>query len=284
MAACAASAQAAWRRTWTKSLHGYTITQLEQPRPYRQMLVLRDHRGRTAARIVNYHATVPFVRDLTGDGVPTAALRTDTGYGQGGTTYYLYRLGKRARCLLVYDKDETSDLDSESPDSKDLYWNNYALKPRDLDGDGRPELLSSFSGFAYRYGGHGGNAFLPVVLAYRHGRFVDVTQRHREIVRAWLAEYVANLRRTVANQRREPITADSSAFYAVARCYAIGLLSDAPQAARRRVLRLLRPQDRPEFLRQCPGIERIVRGRFRLYSYPPAYGPVPMHGRPVSDD
>ncbi len=112
---------------------------------------------------------------------------------------------------------------------------------------------------------------IPVILGYRNGRYVEVTQRYRPRLRARLTEAEQKLKATVERQGDGVITADRGDFYDVVRCYTAALLLEPPAAARHRLLRILPKRDHAEFLRHHREIERILRDRSRCYTYPRAY-------------
>ena len=61
-------------------------------------------------------------------------------------------------------------------------WGNPGYSPRDLDRDGRPELVTADDRFAYRFTAYFAS-FLPVrIWRYDAGRLTDVTRRHRAAV------------------------------------------------------------------------------------------------------
>lgn len=62
-------------------------------------------------------------------------------------------------------------------------WGYTGYRLRNLDRDGVPDFLTAADDrFAYAFTSFGYSGFPAQVLDYRHGRFPDVTRRHRHVV------------------------------------------------------------------------------------------------------
>jgi hypothetical protein len=70
----------------------------------------------------------------------------------------------------------------------DRNWGDVGYRAQDVDGDGRPELVSADDRFAYLYGSYAASIFPLQILALRDGRLVDVTRAHPALVRSDRAE------------------------------------------------------------------------------------------------
>jgi hypothetical protein len=109
------------------------------------------------------------VRDLDGDREPEVVLLVDWSGLQCCWWSRIYRFD-RSRATFIADS---------------YWWGGSRSIPsvRDVDGDGRPELVSSddrFQQIATPYVG----LLEPIrIWSYRHGRMYDVTQRHPRLVR-----------------------------------------------------------------------------------------------------
>jgi virginiamycin B lyase len=109
------------------------------------------------------------VRDLDGDGEPEVTLELNN---------------QRNHCcawLRVYGYDAARH--TYRPVTH--FWGHHSSAPsvRDLDGDGRPEFVSTDDQFTYDHDGFAGAASPIQIWSYRRGRFADVTRRHPQAIR-----------------------------------------------------------------------------------------------------
>lgn len=234
----------------------------------RETVVLWDERGRPVARITGYGVDLVMAQDLTGDGSPDVVLRTWSGGVHGGFVYYVYSAEWRSRCLLAYYKKNGGE-ESER-------WADLAV--RDLNGDGRKELVSWYDGFAH--GGevfnwassYGGSATVPIALGLRKGRYVDVTSQYRPWLRRKLAEAREHFLDGLDEAKTEGLTGDRA--QGMIEYYAVALLLYRRTTARRMALHILPEKDRAFFLEHCGLIEQVLADRRKRYAYPPAYSHV----------
>jgi hypothetical protein len=231
----------------------------------RETLILRDALGRTVARITGHYAHVEWVGDLTGDGIPDVVLHAFEGVTHAGNVYYVYSAGPQPRCLLAYDKQNVAEDAG--------LWPEFRVE--DLDGDGHPEIVTTYDGFAYwneveRWQTcYYGSARVPLVLGFRRGRVVDVTTECRPWLRVRLAQakqrFVEDLH---AAGERGPSDEHAQGMIEY---YSVALLLHGPIVARRMVVRLLPRKERSYFLQQCGLIEKVVADRWSRYAYPSVY-------------
>jgi len=110
----------------------------------------------------------PVVRDLDADGEPEVVLDLFTGGAHCCTLSLLYRylpdLGRYRQTLA--------------------FWGNAGYRLQDLDGDGRPELVSADDRFAYAFTSYAASADPIQLWHFDHGRLLDVTTRFPGRVRA----------------------------------------------------------------------------------------------------
>ena len=115
------------------------------------------------------------VRDLDGDGEPEVLVDLYTGGAHCCTVSVLYHFdaasGKYTR--IVHR------------------WGDPAYRLSDLDGDGKPEFLTSDDRFAYSFCAYACSALPGVVLRYQGGRLVDVTKTYPARIRKEAASLLA---------------------------------------------------------------------------------------------
>jgi hypothetical protein len=109
------------------------------------------------------------VRDVDGDREPEVMLELDSGGAHYCAWARLYRYaGARDGYVPVVH-----------------FWGNTSSSPTivDVDGDGRPEFVSTDDRFAYDFNGYAGSVRPIQIWSYAHGRFRDVTRDHPQLVR-----------------------------------------------------------------------------------------------------
>jgi hypothetical protein len=74
-------------------------------------------------------------------------------------------------------------------------WGDPGYRLADVDGDGRPELVSADDRFAYRFTAYAGSAMPVQIWHVDHGRFVDVTASYPALVRDDAAHWLRTWRR-----------------------------------------------------------------------------------------
>jgi hypothetical protein len=112
------------------------------------------------------------VVDLDADGEPEVVLDLYWGGAHCCTWSEVYRWEPTAK---RYDRVR-------------YVWGDNDYDVRDVDGDGRPELVTWDDRFAYAFTSFAGSSFPVQVLHYEAGRMVDVTRHHLDLVRADAAE------------------------------------------------------------------------------------------------
>lgn len=137
-----------------------------------------DRKGKIVARIdSNHKATFQRYGDLDGDGHRDMLIKTWTGGAHASFDYYVLSFWPKPHCLLAFDKGNGEG----APDGAGTYTGD--LEIHDLDGDGRPELVSWYDGFAYTLGAGYAPAYVPQILKLRHGRYVEATDRFPTFLR-----------------------------------------------------------------------------------------------------
>ena len=129
------------------------------------------------------------IRDLDADGEPEVLTSVFTG---------------GAHCCFI------DALLTLRPDASayDLTAHDYAHSGRrigDIDGDGRPELVSYDSGFAYAFASYAGSGFPVQIWQIDGGEWVDVTGGFRGRVRADARYWWRAYRRSLRGRYGEPL-------------------------------------------------------------------------------
>jgi hypothetical protein len=125
------------------------------------------------------YSSALLVRDLDGDREPEVVLPLDWNGAHCCSWWRVYRYDASRKTYRPVNR----------------FWGNTGAAPslRDVDGDGRPELVSRDDRFAFRFGaGYADSAYPIQIWAYDQGRFRDVTRRfpgliERDAVRHWRA-------------------------------------------------------------------------------------------------
>jgi hypothetical protein len=257
---------------WTRRVGSAQVlhwTYRPSPDPDEQSTIaVRGRRGKQVASLTYAWTELVSTDDLTGDGHPDVVLTAATG-AHGPAFYYVLSLEPTVRCLLAYAKGNIN-AEPATPD--------FAVK--DLDGDGRQEIITWYDGFAYWEPLPGwlcsfaGCARLPVVLGLRHGRYVDVTATHRKWLRGHLAAAEAELRAALRDAGKNPLAADG--LQPMIEHYAIGSLLNGRESALRGTLQLLPRKDRDGLRRGTPHIDAVVSRRGERFRYPSPGGGLPI--------
>jgi hypothetical protein len=136
--------------------------------------------GRLLVSLTDWSVISSECDDITADKIPELVVRTFSGGAHCCETLRVYALGDTPRLLLLYEAN-----------------NAMGAEVRDLDGDGRRELILGDDTFAYDddlcYACSPAN--LPLVACFNGTRFEDCTRRFPDLVRqrrdAYLARVVA---------------------------------------------------------------------------------------------
>jgi len=130
--------------------------------------LLIQKEGRLLVSIADWRVVSADCDDITADGVLELVVRTFSGGAHCCETLRVYSLGDAPRQLLLYEAN-----------------NAMGVEVRDIDGDGRRELILGDDTFAYFddlcYACS--PAHLPLVACYTGARFEDCTRRFPELVR-----------------------------------------------------------------------------------------------------
>jgi hypothetical protein len=193
------------------------------------------------------------MRDLDGDGAPEVIFEAWSGGAHGSQRYEIWSVGRKPRRMLSYDKGN-------------IFGDERDLSFRDLDGDGTPEILSWYDGFAYTYAGPY-SAPVPLVLKLERGQYQEATGRYPAVLRQEITHAWKRLRETMAE--RQPISSWSSHGSSVVYLLALAdLMKSRPQMLRD-LQKMLSASDFAWAKEQLPFITDCLakrRERFRPYS------------------
>lgn len=135
--------------------------------------------GRLLETITDWTIVATECDDITADKIPELVVRSFSGGAHCCETLRVYALGEKPRLLLFYEAN-----------------NAAGAEVRDINGDGRRELILGDDTFAYfddlSYAAS--PASLPLIACYADGRFEDCTRQFPELLRARRAGYLGKLR------------------------------------------------------------------------------------------
>jgi hypothetical protein len=193
------------------------------------------------------------VVDLDGDRHADAILETYSGGAHAATDYYLCSFYPTFRLLAGFDANNTG-----------------IHEVRDLNRDGRMEIITDDDSFAYFDGlSYAGSPRLPMILGLKYGRYVDATRDFPELIRADMRRAAAHVKEVTAAMAR-PDADSMGAFKAYAA--AIQWLGDAvllneEGKAYAEILQVAHPKVRELLAPSRPAVIETVLGRDRKLSY-----------------
>lgn len=264
--------------TWRKWVNGYEIVKWsyrEHPKERRDpssisrfddriTIAFRDPKGRTVVRFTNMEAGLAFVR-RSPLGPPMAGFYSElyTSDGGWGRHFRVYSLGRRTRCLVEYTT-QVNELHDR-------------FRPLDLNHDGRLEILTEFDGFAGGFIGPWWAGFgLPMVLAWRNGRYVEATVQFPTVLRKELRRSDAELARAMKGPYEIDARGDRGFrvgldFNAVARNCALRVLLHGRRRALNETLHKLPKAYRKDLIAHYGQIETMLATRRKRLKYPAPY-------------
>ena len=223
-----------------------------------QRLRILDRSGRTRIEVDDRQITDVETVPLTGRGSDDLHVTAYTGGAHCCSTDYFFSRRGGLHNVLVFGGG-----------------NDGINAIRDIDGDGRPEVLASNDVLAYVGDlAYAGSPHLPLVLKWDGRRFVDRTARFPRLVMSRVGEFRKAL---VDNATKSGEEADLERRYGAAGYYGCMLLLGRGTEAARWVGRYLPPGDRAWFRRYrpearealaaTPGKIRVVQRRVYASSY-----------------
>lgn len=134
--------------------------------------------GRLLETITDWTITSTECDDINADGIPELVVRTFSGGAHCCETLRVYALGDKPRLLLLYEAN-----------------NAMGVEVRDINGDGRRELILGDDTFAYFNDlSHADSpASLPLVACFADGRFQDCTSQFPDLLRGKREQFLARL-------------------------------------------------------------------------------------------
>src|SRR3954447_14020314 len=131
---------------------------------------LKSCNGAPCSPAIGLGAAQPplIIRDLDADGEPEVVYTAYTG---------------GAHCCVMAGFFELA-ADASHYSLADHLFGNPGFAIKDLNHDGRPELLSADDAFAYRFTSYAFGGFPLLVLRYDQGRFGEITARFKGRLRA----------------------------------------------------------------------------------------------------
>ena len=118
---------------------------------------------------------------------PSLSLRDLDGGGEPEALVELYTGG--AHCCS-YTQIWSYNAATNSYRRTKGSWGDYGYELRDLDGDGLPEFDSRDWRFAAAFTAYVASGAPPRIYAFAGGRLIDVTRRHRTVIKRNLRDYL----------------------------------------------------------------------------------------------
>ncbi len=207
----------------------------------KQLLIIRDQ--------LIVHAEI---RALSSHRASDLFVETFSGGAHCCTTFYVFGLGPRLRTLLVFNA------------------RNYdIITIKDLDHDGRQEIIAGDDSFAYYATSFAKSPSLPFILGYEKGRYRDTTARYRWFVKAdqvRAKEKLAHTIRAVTAAQRDNETSEDIKRGSI-NVYGDALLLGAAQKTREWIRHRVPAQEWKWFLGAQADIELTVRERVHKIAY-----------------
>jgi hypothetical protein len=176
-----------------------------------------DAGGQVLREVENQRITGVSFRDLTGEGTPDLWLSTFSGGAHCCSTDYFFTREGGLRNLLIFDGR-----------------NGGINAIKDLNGDGRPEILAGSDVLAYFADlPYAASPWMPMVIGWEGERYVDQTRRYPDRPRKQGLEYRGDLQKALG-QKGE--LAEQSRRMGAAGYYANALVAGEGTAARAWIL------------------------------------------------
>ena len=209
---------------------------------------------------------------LSGTGAADLFVKTFSGGAHSSTTVYILGLREKLCTLLVFNAD------------------NYDIKAfKDLDHDGRQEMIAWDDSFAYYDTSFAASPALPFVFHYERGRFRDATSRYPALLNAERAKAEKQLIAAIGRKPHRPAQSpDANDTYqnqeawrqedirsAIIAAYGDALVSGTARRTQVWLRAHLPASDWKWFLRARKDIELTVadRGRKIAYNLHPKWRP-----------
>jgi hypothetical protein len=157
--------------------------------------------GRLLVTVSNWAITRLDCRDIDGAGTPELLVASDSGGESCCETLRVWSLGVAVQPLLKFESGTARGFEL-----------------RDLDRDGRYELLLGDDSFAYFEDLEPGDApaWLPLVACLAGGRFEDCTARYPDLLRAGAKRFAQRLREPTSLAEEKPVEGAALGVLAVA--------------------------------------------------------------------
>ena len=134
-----------------------------------------------------------------GVAAPETALHLDDLDGDGDPEVLVDLYTGGAHCCATTLVWYLKFLSAMSYDRRVLSLGNAGYRLKDLDGDGKPEILTADNGFAYEFAPFAYDWFPPLIYDWRGHAFADVTRHFPKRIRADLAA----IRKALPQARRD---------------------------------------------------------------------------------
>jgi hypothetical protein len=150
-----------FKNLWLQIARGGAVVLDQAVPPYSRQSAIVMPAGVGQKRSLSIH-------DLDGDGEPEVLLDLFWGGAHCCSWTRVYRYDASGNTYVPVNH----------------FWGDLGYRLQDLDGDGKPELISGDDRFAYRFAAFAFSGFPIQIWSYAGGRFTDVTRRFPKRVAA----------------------------------------------------------------------------------------------------
>ena len=169
----------------SRTIDGFTFTQsaVMVDKLTFQKITVTDPKKRVIFTAKDFKAYIRWVADVDKDGTKEVAITTFTGGAHAYENEFLLSLGKVPTILGKFEMGNIS---------------GFELK--DLNGDGKSEIVGGYDGLAYYHAPYVDSAHVPMVMGVEGGKLVDKTTQFPGYIQPMLTRSMTALAEAIREQ------------------------------------------------------------------------------------